>query len=100
MGYICPACGEGLPEAEECPCMAAGDDDLEDPLDCRPRKRWICRLAAPGLDLLIPRDLQALVSVVVRVSVADPPDADVAATCLFGWSRQGWRSRRVAHTYR
>jgi hypothetical protein len=30
MGYICPACGEGLPEDEECPCMAAGDDELED----------------------------------------------------------------------
>jgi hypothetical protein len=37
MGYICPACGEGLPEDEECACMAAGDDDLEDPLDRRPR---------------------------------------------------------------
>lgn len=26
MGYICPACGEGLPEDEECPCQAIGDD--------------------------------------------------------------------------
>jgi 5-methylcytosine-specific restriction endonuclease McrA len=25
MGYICPYCGEGLPEDEECPCQAAGD---------------------------------------------------------------------------
>jgi 5-methylcytosine-specific restriction endonuclease McrA len=28
MGYICPHCGEGLPEDEECPCQAIGDDDL------------------------------------------------------------------------
>ena len=25
MGYICPYCGEGLPEDEECPCQAVGD---------------------------------------------------------------------------
>lgn len=31
MGYICPYCGEGLPEDEECPCQAVGDglDDLD-----------------------------------------------------------------------
>jgi 5-methylcytosine-specific restriction endonuclease McrA len=27
MGYICPYCGEGLPEDEECPCQAIGSDD-------------------------------------------------------------------------
>lgn len=25
MGYICPACGEGLPEDEECTCTTSGD---------------------------------------------------------------------------
>jgi hypothetical protein len=31
MGYICPHCGDGLPEDEECPCQAVGDglDDLD-----------------------------------------------------------------------
>jgi HNH endonuclease len=30
MGYFFPACGEGLPKDEECPCLAADDGDLED----------------------------------------------------------------------
>src|SRR5216683_6067857 len=30
MGYICPYCGEGLPQDEECPCQLINDvlDDL------------------------------------------------------------------------
>lgn len=28
MGYICPSCGEGLPDDEMCPCIAADDDLL------------------------------------------------------------------------
>ena len=38
MGYICPFCGEGLPEDEECPCQAV-DDALEDPSPARTAKR-------------------------------------------------------------
>lgn len=30
MGYICPDCGEGLPEGEVCPCVMAGDDEGND----------------------------------------------------------------------
>jgi len=26
MGYICPACGEGLPEDQECTCTTSGDN--------------------------------------------------------------------------
>jgi hypothetical protein len=29
MGYICPHCGEGLPEDELCPCMAGPNDGWE-----------------------------------------------------------------------
>jgi hypothetical protein len=31
MGYICPYCGEGLPEDEECPCQSFGGEDDDQP---------------------------------------------------------------------
>jgi hypothetical protein len=31
MGYICPYCGEGLPEDETCPCQLFGDDEDDEP---------------------------------------------------------------------
>lgn len=30
MGYICPDCGEGLPDDTPCPCTMAGDDEYQD----------------------------------------------------------------------
>ena len=35
MGYICPSCGEGLPEDTPCPCEMGYDDldDYDDPDD-------------------------------------------------------------------
>jgi hypothetical protein len=38
MGYICPYCGEGLPEDEICPCQSFGDDE-----DDQPETRTIIR---------------------------------------------------------
>lgn len=31
MGYICPYCGEGLPEDETCPCQSFADDEDDEP---------------------------------------------------------------------
>jgi hypothetical protein len=36
MGYICPSCGEGLPEDTLCPCTMGPDDDV---FEARPLRR-------------------------------------------------------------
>jgi HNH endonuclease len=51
VGYICPYCGEGLPEDEECPCQAAGDDLDEWPRRSAKREqdeRRAARMRASG----------------------------------------------------
>jgi hypothetical protein len=35
MGYICPYCGQGLPEDETCPCQSFADDEDDDEPEIR-----------------------------------------------------------------
>ena len=44
MGYICPYCGEGLPEDTPCPCTIGSDDDVT---EVQPLRR---RALTPEID--------------------------------------------------
>jgi hypothetical protein len=50
MGYICPSCGEGLPEDTPCPCTMSVDDEEEAEDQTGPFRRTGWRALTRELD--------------------------------------------------
>jgi HNH endonuclease len=90
MKFICPVCGDGLPENEECPCTIAVDDDVEDVPKHRDSRRkftvteriqigerdnWLCGICQ---DLARPVE-HPPVMVIRRLTIEDLVVEDVAS---------------------
>lgn len=109
MGYICPSCGEGLPEDTPCPCTMGSPDDEDDEVWIRgpltseigtarsPVRRFLTERFASGLRDLQRQYRESAPALAVPPSGANPGTVGTAADWLLKFLLHPRPSLAVPH---